>query len=233
LPRSMAVALALVIPAFVALPDRALGGRAWLIGLPIALAVLLLLRASAYPAMRRLAGRERVLVIGTEPLAAEIVDQVESRPRRGRLGPLEHLTKVIEQVQPDRIIVALSQRRGRLPVRALLEARTRSIVVEDGVDVYERLTGKIALESLPAASAIFSRHFPVSRVALAFGRGLSLLVAVGGLLLLGPLMLAIAVAIKLDSAGPVLFHQARLGRGGRPFILIKVRTTRPVDAASA
>jgi exopolysaccharide biosynthesis polyprenyl glycosylphosphotransferase len=254
LPRSLAVALALMIPAYVALPERALGGRAWLIGLPIALAVLLLLRASAYPAMRRLAGRERVLVIGTEPLAAEIVDQIESRPdgggvivgvaddgvapdgrppRLGLLGPLEHLTKVIDQVQPDRIIVALSPRRGRLPVRALLEARTRSIVVEDGVDVYEQLTGKIALESLPAASAIFSRHFPVSRMALAFGRGLSLLVALGGLLLLGPLMLAIAVAVKLDSAGPVLFHQARLGRGGRPFILIKFRTMRPVDAATS
>src|SRR5207237_3866580 len=120
---------ALMIPAFAVLPERTLGGRAWLIGLPIALAVLLLLRASAYPAMRRLAGRERVLVIGTEPLAAEIVHQIESRPdgggaivgvaddavasdgwrpRLGLLGPLEHLAKVIDQVEPDRIIVALS-----------------------------------------------------------------------------------------------------------------------------
>src|SRR5205823_14785001 len=113
------------------------------------------------------------------------------------------LNKKIEEARPDRIIVAVTERRGQLPVQQLLEARMRGIIVEDGAEVYERLTGKLAIESLTPSSFVFAKDFRKSRLAPAFGRGISLLASVVGLVVLAPLFGLIALAIKLDSPGPV------------------------------
>ncbi len=193
--------------------------------------------------------RERVLIVGTSPLAHKLILEIESRPR-GRhaivgvtdggtdsdesppryplLGPLERLDKIIEEVRPDRIVVALAERRGRLPVRELLEARVcGGLVVEDGADAYERLTGKLAIEWLAPSSLLFSRDFRKSRCALAVERAISLLTSLVGLVIVAPLLAVIALAIKLDSRGPVFFVQERVGLRGKRFQLIKFRTMHP------
>ena len=66
--------------------------------------------------------------------------------------------------EPDRIVVALGERRGRLPVRTLLDARLTGVIIEDGPDAYERLAGKLAIEALTPSSLVFSRDFRKSRV---------------------------------------------------------------------
>jgi lipopolysaccharide/colanic/teichoic acid biosynthesis glycosyltransferase len=191
---------------------------------------------------------ERVLILGTSPLAGKLIDEIEAQapPRFTTVGvvgdeaslcelpflyfpggPLEQLDKIIDLVRPHRIIVALAEGRGRWPVARLLEARTRGIVVEDGVEVYERLTRKLAIESLTANTLIFSWGFPKSRMSLALARGVSLLASVIGLIGLAPLFGLIALAIRLDSRGPVFFVQERLGLRGKRFKLIKFRTMRP------
>jgi exopolysaccharide biosynthesis polyprenyl glycosylphosphotransferase len=197
---------------------------------------------------------QRVVVLGTSALAAKVIEEIEARPELGLsvagvvdaggpaaavasgypvLGPLEHLDRVIEAIRPERIIVALAERRGRLPVRRLLELRARGIVVEDGAEAYERLTGKLALESLSPSSVIFSPDFQVSRLHLALGRSLGLLASLAALIVLAPLLGLIALAIKLDSAGPVFFIQERVGLHGRPFKLIKFRTMHPAGRATS
>jgi exopolysaccharide biosynthesis polyprenyl glycosylphosphotransferase len=197
---------------------------------------------------------QRVLVLGTSALAGKVIEEIEAHPDLGLrivgvvdggspaaevafgyrvLGPLEHLDRVIEESRPQRIIVALAERRGRLPVRRLLELRARGIMVEDGAEAYERLTGKLALESLSPSSVVFSTDFRVSRFQLALGRGLGLLASLVALILLAPLLGLIALAIKLDSRGPVFFIQERVGLAGRPFKLIKFRTMHPVGRATS
>lgn len=193
---------------------------------------------------------KRTLILGTSPLAEELVEAVkdraksryavvgivaESRAADARsfpcplLGYLEDLQRIVFEQQPKRIIVALAERRGRLPVHQLVEARVcRSIVVEDGDDVYERLTGKIAIDSLTPSSVIFSRDFRPSVLALAFARAVSVLAATVGLIGFAPVFGLIAVIIKLNSGGPVLFKQDRIGMAGRRFKLLKFRTMRPV-----
>src|SRR5262249_36336854 len=136
---------------------------------------------------------------------------------------------IVDQVRPDRIIVAPAEGRGRLPVRQLLQARTLGIVVEDGVEIYERLTRKLAIESLTSNNLIFSRDFRESRIYLTLARAVSFLVSLIGLIGLAPLFLLIALAIKLDSRGPVFFVQERLGLRGKCFKLIKFRTMRPAS----
>jgi lipopolysaccharide/colanic/teichoic acid biosynthesis glycosyltransferase len=103
----------------------------------------------------------------------------------------------------------------------------RGMVVEDAEDVYERLTGKIAMDTLTPSRIIFSDDFRPSAVTLAAARAISLLVVAVGLIALAPLLGLIALAIKLDSRGPVLFIQDRIGMAGEPFRFMKFRTMHP------
>jgi exopolysaccharide biosynthesis polyprenyl glycosylphosphotransferase len=198
----------------------------------------------------RLSGslNERILVIGGGPLALRLIDEVAGHPScryqvigvvddssDGRptvapwLGPLSRLGRIVDATRPNRIIVAQTERRFRASHGPLLEARRRGVKVEEAVSFLERVTGKIAIEFLTSHSLILSdgfRHVECERsdLSLAITRVLNLVGALVGLVLFAPLLAAIAVAIKLDSPGPVFFVHERVGRDGREFGLIKFRT---------
>jgi exopolysaccharide biosynthesis polyprenyl glycosylphosphotransferase len=220
----------------------------------VVVALLVPIRAISYGVMGRRPFLERVLIVGTSPLAWKVVHEIDRRPSLRYaivgvaddaavaaesprayplLGPLAHLDKIVEEVRPQRIIVGLAERRGRLPMRSLLEARLAGHVIEDAVNVYERLTGKLAIESLTPSNLVFSHDFKKSRLALALGRIVSLVVSITGLLVLLPLLAVVAVMIKLDSVGPVFFVQDRVGLCGRRFKLIKFRTMHPARACTS
>lgn len=199
--------------------------------------------------------KKRALILGTGPLAWKIAQALGTSPSPSStivgfirdkkeddrlsgktavplsqpiLGSLEDLENVVKQVNPDRIIVALTERRGRMPVHDLLHLRTNGVPIEDGVEVYERYTGKLAIESLNPSYLIFSRDFERPKWAMVLRRILSLSVAAVGLGVFAPLLALITLAIKLDSKGPVFFIQERIGRRGRPFRLLKFRTMHPL-----
>jgi exopolysaccharide biosynthesis polyprenyl glycosylphosphotransferase len=215
-------------------------------------AVLLILLVVSSVVVRR-PFAERTLIVGTTPLAEKVVGEISLRrgsyaivgvvddvngdlgPTMGSLivGSLSQLGKIVDDVNPDRIVVALADRRGRLPVDALIDARVRGIAVEDGVRFYERLTGKIAIEALTPSDLFSSSDFRKSHLDLAFGHALSLAVALMALVVLAPLFALIAIAIKLDSPGPVLFVHDRVGLRCRRFRLLKFRTMRPVEYATS
>ena len=194
---------------------------------------------------------QRVLILGTGPLARKIVEGIEAAPypkysvvgmvhdgdnaeppapsaprpalATGGLGEMERL---IEELSPHRLVVALNERRGRLPVWALLSSCASGLRVEDGVEFYERLTRKLAIESLSPSFLIFHRVLQKSALQLGVRRALSVAAAAVGLVLAAPLMAIVAVLVKLDSPGPVFFTQERVGFRGRIFRLIKFRTMR-------
>src|SRR3989454_3921267 len=212
----------------VLVPEAPLGGNSLLAGLLVIVGFLLGLRLCH--GVRR---RERVLILGQSPLGRQVVEEIERRPQGryvvvGVVDDADALDRVIETTLPDRIVVALAERRGRLPLYPLLESRARGVVVEDAVDTYERLTGKLALEALSPSSVVFSADFQVSRLQLALSRALSLLASVIGLTALAPVLGVIVLLIKLDSRGPVFFIQERVGLSGLSFKLIKFRTMHPV-----
>jgi lipopolysaccharide/colanic/teichoic acid biosynthesis glycosyltransferase len=120
-----------------------------------------------------------------------------------------------------------------MPFKALLGLRVRGIAVEDGADYLERLTGKVPIEALTPTNLIFSKDPRSHRMEMATARMLSVPLAVVAIALLAPLVALVALAIKLDSPGPVFFVQSRVGRGGRPFRLIKFRTMRPATGATS
>jgi exopolysaccharide biosynthesis polyprenyl glycosylphosphotransferase len=104
--------------------------------------------------------------------------------------------------------------------------------VEDGVQVFERLTRRLAVEALTPSALIFGDGFRVSRTQLALKRAISVVIAVVGLILAAPLMAALAALIKLDSRGPVFFVQERVGLHGRTFRLVKFRTMHVGDPSA-
>ena len=245
LVQSFGVAFILLAIFYTLLPETKLAGRPFISSFLIIAGFLLPLRGTSYTVMRSRHFVERVLILGTSPLARKLAQGIEARPDAGYAivgvvddgagsegtfagyplyGPLARLAKIIDDVRPGRIIVTMAERRGRLPVDELLQGRVEGILVEDGVDTYERLTGKLAVEALTPSNLIFSKDFRKSQVDLAVARAVSLVTAVIGFIAFAPLFGLIALAIKLDSRGPIFFVQQRAGRYGRRFALVKFRT---------
>lgn len=250
LVQSVGIVFILLAALYQLFPRTQLAERPVLTSLGLVVGLVVAVRLASYSVIQNRRFGERVLLIGWSPLTQKLLHQIKVQPhhryrvvgvaddatagdeppsRVPLLGPLKHLEKIIDELRPDRIVVTLAERRGRLPVFELLQSRVRGVAVEDGLEVYERLTGKLAIESMTPSTLIFSRDFRKSRLDLALGRGMSLLVSIASLIIVAPLFGLIALAIKLDSRGPVFFVQARMGLHGRRFTLIKFRTMHPVD----
>jgi sugar transferase (PEP-CTERM system associated) len=142
------------------------------------------------------------------------------------LGTLEDLDWVSKVTRPDVIVVALEERRGTLPVTEIVESKLRGTEIEDWPNFYEKLTGKIPVGNLRPSWLVFADGFKPARLTLLTKRTIDLLVSLCVVVLSLPVMLLIAVAIRLDSPGPVLFRQERIGRFGRVFLMLKFRSMR-------
>jgi len=210
-----------------------------LVGLALAVWRKVFLALSTSPRFAR-----RALILGAGPLIRSLRAEVERRPEWGvrvlgyvggsleddngssgcRLGEVEDLAAIVERERVDEIIVTMVQRRGQLPVEALLDLKTQGVKIRDGLDVYEMLSGKVPLDSLKLSWLLFSPGFQVSRSILIYKRVFSFALSFVGLLLTLPLMVLIAIAIRLDSEGPVIFQQERVGKHGKVFKLTKFRS---------
>jgi exopolysaccharide biosynthesis polyprenyl glycosylphosphotransferase len=196
----------------------------------------------------------KVLLLGAGPFAALAAREIEKNPQLrhriiglveedhveiaqqlsayAKLGTPADLAAIVEDHRPDRILVALADRRGRLPALDLLQHQLRGVMVEEASETFERLSGKLAIETLQPGSQLFKDHFQVSQFQENLARFISLSCALVGFILFAPLMALAAIAIKATSPGPVLFRQRRIGLGGRPFELLKFRTMRQGGGAS-
>lgn len=205
--------------------------------------------------MRRKHAKNRTLVLGTGPLVRELLEEIDRHPRCGYdivgivvepsytgesvgglpvVGSVERLDQILLDHEPDVIIVAHTPGSVDLAEHHLLEASlSREIRIEQAAAVFERLSGKLPLEAYAPDDVIYSDTFRPGRLSLLATRLLSLVAALFGLLLFAPLMVLIAILIKLDSKGPVLFTQERAGYRGRSFKLSKFRTMEPSDEHSS
>jgi sugar transferase (PEP-CTERM system associated) len=126
----------------------------------------------------------------------------------------------------DSVVVSLSDARGMLPMDKLLEMKLDGVRFDHLASVYEKYTGKIAVENLRPSWLIFSEGFNKSTLQYVTKRGIDLLLGVSGFVVAAPLMLIVAAAIKLTSKGPALYHQQRVGQHGRVFTVHKFRSMR-------
>ena len=194
--------------------------------------------------------KENVLIVGTGPLARTVAQQilaqhdfayriagfVDDEPSVSPsdpmvLGSTADLPSLVAKHHVDRIVVSLTDRRGKLPTAQLLHAKMSGVRVEDAATTYERITGKIFTDGIKPSWLIFSDGFARSQVTRVVKRAFDLVGAFIGIVLAAPLMLLTAIAVRLDSPGPVLYRQDRVGENGRIFTLSKFRSMR-ADAES-
>ena len=190
--------------------------------------------------------RERLLIVGTGETARQVCRGIANSHSseysvigfadedRQRLGQVLAMGSRIQTDydslatfspgRADRIIVALDEKRGKFPVRQLMSLRLQGIEIEEATSFFERVSGKIAVETMLPSWLIFSDGFRTSPLKQSLKRFTDIVLSV--LMLVGatPLMLLTAILVKLDSKGPALYRQDRSGRNGQEFQLLKFRS---------
>ena len=238
------VALALTFYAF---PQLMLGRGISLIALPLALGLMVSWRISIHWLLGHPDFGEKILIVGSGTLAIEVAREMLNRPDAGYriagfvgndpellgkslinprvIGLTSELEEVVRREGIDRIVVAMGERRGQLPTNELLQLSLAGTVnIEEGASFYERVTGRVSLNMIRPSWLIFSSRGRQARIAGIARNTVHRIVAlVGGLLSL-PIAIVTAVLIKLDSRGPILYKQERVGKNGGTFTVIKFRS---------
>jgi sugar transferase (PEP-CTERM system associated) len=191
---------------------------------------------------------DNVLILGTGSAAQQVARDILKREHLGLhvvgflgehpaevgrrlvnpsvIGTLNDLTALVERLPLALIVVALDDRRGKLPVTELLQCRLAGVRVEEASTVLERLTGRIVVRNLRPSWLVFSQGFNKPRFLRSSKRLLELTIAGPAFLLSLPLMGLVALLVKLDGPGPTFYRQERVGEKGRVFPLLKFRTMR-------
>lgn len=192
---------------------------------------------------------QRVLILGTGVVAQMLAQEIRRSPDCGYdliglinerlpdvdpcrdfpvLGGMSDLYDVIREQRPHRLVMAQQCRQGFMPTNKLMEASFyNNIIVDHAEALYEKITGKVPIDVQTQTAMLQAGNFRPSPLMEVAARVFSLTVALIGIVITAPLMLLIALAIKLDSGGPVLFVQERIGRHCKSFRLYKFRTMKP------
>jgi len=194
---------------------------------------------------RKLFVRE-VILVGTGETASKIVQEINQNRESGFtiraligtsapifehadipvIASLAELALNPQLARIDRIVVALDDRRGNMPITDLLNNKLRGRIIEDSISFYEAITGKILVEKVNPAWLIFSEGFDYGRLTYLIKRTFDLSLALIGISLSLPVTLLTALLIKLESRGPVFYKQARVGERGEIFSIFKFRSMR-------
>ncbi|MCI0621738.1 MAG: sugar transferase [Acidobacteria bacterium] len=252
--QAMGVWSILIAGIYVLFPSMFLGQGVSILAVFLLLVSLVAWRVAFFWLSQRTALATSTLILGTGDLARKIAAEVSSRPEVGIrivgfvsedrtlvgksivnptvLGEVADLGTIVDQERVSEVVVAMPEGRGRLPFTELLDLKLKGLSIIEATSLYEKLTGKIAVESLRPSWLIFSEGFRKSPITHFYKRLFGILFSTFGLIVLMPVMVLVALLIKLDSRGPVLFRQKRVGEGGKTFDLLKFRSMH-VDAEAA
>ncbi len=243
--QSIGLAALVVLAHCMFFPDHRFG---W--GMVVALAslpfALIVWRAGYAKLLTSQAFGQRLLLVGESRLIGDIVAALNARPDCGytiaaRLPDIPDggsstesnsnsrradisLGRIVQRYRVNRVVVALGDSRGKLPVNDLLHCRFAGIKIDHGLSFFERLTGKVHVDALKPSWLIFSEGFSRHRLGALAKRGLDVVGSLVGLIVCAPVIGFVALAIRIDSHGPIFYQQERVGAGGRRFTLIKFRS---------
>ncbi|MCW5981474.1 MAG: sugar transferase [Bryobacteraceae bacterium] len=188
---------------------------------------------------------ERVLFLGISRLAREIESRLQEKPQFGMLGigyvgdeedndcgvspenilgPLSDFRRIAQEARPDRIIVAMPERRQRLPQSDLLDLKFSGVIIQDAPSAYETTFERVCVRELRPSELIFSPALGPQPMVLFLKSIYSTVLAAAVIVLAAPLLLTVALLVKLTSRGPVLYRQERVGLRGKRFVILKFRS---------
>ena len=249
LVQALGIAWALLAMLFYFVPELLIGRGVSVISVPLVLVLLLSWRIFIHSLTGHPEIGEKILVVGTGQTAIDTAEAVWERRDAGYriagfvsengakpmqklgqsviLGKAHQLEEVIRNEKIDRVVIAVRERRGAFPTEALLKmSLAGDISIEECTSFFERITGKVHVDMLRPSWLIFAGRRRDSPVKTAFREGVHRLLALMGLILSFPIALLAALCIKLESRGPILYKQERVGRNGRVFNVIKFRSMR-------
>ena len=226
------------------------GRYAWLLlfyAVPVMAVGAIAIRSLGHMARRASVGARRVLIIGTGPearsVAADLASDGAARhtvvgfyPTGGTEDSIDGLCApvfptglsidaVARKHNLDEVIVAVrEQRGGGVPMDQLLACRIRGIPVLDLAGFFERAKGQVPIDSLKASWLVYGHGFVQDRFRTVIKRAFDLVMSSALLLIALPVMVLTAIAIKLDSRGPIIYRQERVGLGGQSFMCLKFRS---------
>lgn len=238
------------------LPAFRLGRQSYLLSLTVAFPLVFLMRVVHDRLTASTHSHRKVLLIGTGHISEiiaklatteagyEILGCIEgpTTEYRGRangaeshngaasdlkiVGTVDDLAWAVKTMKPDVVVAAMEERRAILPIDTILACKLQGVEVEDWPAFHEKLTTKLLVSHLRPSWLAFSDGFRRSRLDDVVKRMLDIVTSASGCLLSAPILAILAVLIKLDSPGPVFFRQERIGKNGRVFALVKLRTMR-------
>lgn len=193
--------------------------------------------------IRQLA-RESVLFLGASPVSRMVAERLNESPHFGLsvagyvedepassevpphllLGPISELRTIVDTLKPQRIIVGMTERRGRMPVLDLLELRFSGIHIEEVQTAYESVFTRVSVKDLRPSQLIFVSDLGPRPRSELLQSIYSFAIALVGFLIASPIMLLSALAVRLTSPGPVLYRQVRAGKDGANFTVFKFRS---------
>ncbi len=240
------VALALT---FYAVPRLMIGRGVSLIALPLALALMVGWRILIHWFLGHPDIGERILIVGSGTQAIEVAREALERRDAGFriigftdtspellgkslinprvIGLTSELDQIVRRENIDRVVVAMGERRGTFPTDQLLNlSLSGNVTIEECASFYERLTGRVHLDMLRPSWLIFSGRGRQARLSGLTRTVFHRTAAFIGAILSLPIAIATAIIIKLESPGPVLYKQERVGEAGRTFMVMKFRSMR-------
>ncbi len=230
-------------------PSLLLSRGVFIIAMILVTCFVVLTRNMLDKAWQLTATMHRVLILGTGQLALELARELTRREDLNMklegfiaaasggnseerifgipvLGAVTSLETIAKERGISRIIVALEDRRGVLPTRELVTLRVHGVRVDDASTALSALTGRVSLRAVKPSWFVFSEGFHRSKWNDLLKRILDLVVGLLGLIVSLPLMAAVALAVRLESTGPVIYRQKRVGRMGKCFKVLKFRSMR-------
>lgn len=182
---------------------------------------------------------QKLIIIGSGELAKGIIREIRDKRdsgyeidtilneedcREGVCGIQLDMSDQAKAKNISKIIVAMEEKRGNLPIKQLLKCRTEGIEILEGTSFYEMLLGKLYVKQINPSWLIFSDGFRKSPLKSAMKRTGDIILSSIMLVMLSPMILITAILIKIDSKGPVIFSQERVGQNGKGFYVHKFRS---------